>query len=97
MKKLIAKILLVAMIVSTLACLTSCGNGGSNITIGENGNWWLGSSDTGIKAAAEPVTESRSGCKGAVASEALLLLLMLAAACVPTFKSKKRDSDLSVL
>ena len=50
MKKLIAKILLVAMIVSTLACLTSCGNGGSAITIGENGNWYIDGTDTGVSA-----------------------------------------------
>ena len=50
MKRLIAKILLVAMIISVLACLSACGNGGSNITIGENGNWFIDGTDTGVSA-----------------------------------------------
>ena len=51
MKRLLAKILLVAMVFSVLACLAACnGNSESSITIGENGNWYIDGTDTGVSA-----------------------------------------------
>ena len=64
MKRLIAKILLVAMIISVLACLSACGNGGSNITIGENGNWFIDGTDTGVSATGPKGETGEAGQNG---------------------------------
>ena len=53
MKKIITAILLSAMLLSTLVCFSACNSSDDTpLTpyIGENGNWWIGDSDTNIAA-----------------------------------------------
>lgn len=54
MKKLLALILAVAMIPASILSLASCNDGDGAETVvpsvGENGNWWIGDTDTGISA-----------------------------------------------
>ncbi len=53
MKKIITAILLSAMLLSTLVCFSACDKSDDAALtpyIGENGNWWIGDSDTNIAA-----------------------------------------------
>ena len=55
MKKFIAILLVLCLLVCNVALLSSCENGedGQTPFIGENGNWWIGDTDTGVKANGE--------------------------------------------
>ena len=73
------------------------GADGKTPYIGENGNWWIGDSDTGIKAVAEPAATQKGGCMSSYGGEAMLLMLFLAVFCAPMLQLKKRDGKPSVL
>ena len=71
--------------------------------IGENGNWWIGDTDTGIKAAGENGKDGKdgvdgkdgadavaSGCGGSIGAGVALVCLAAAGACALTKKKKTR-------
>ena len=63
MRKLAA--LLAAVVLS--GTLVACNTANSKVDspyIGENGNWWVGTTDSGIKAAGEPGSDGAQGEKG---------------------------------
>ena len=65
MKKLLATLVTLVMIVSSLAVLTSCGaKDGVTPTIGENGNWFIGETDTGIPATGPKGDTGNTGATG---------------------------------
>ena len=68
MKKIISIILVTLMLVSSLIALNSCsdenGKNGTTPTIGENGNWWIGDTDTGIKAQGDKGEKGNAGADG---------------------------------
>ena len=65
MKKLLATLVTLVMIVSSLAVLTSCGaKDGVTPTIGENGNWFIGETDTGIPATGPKGDTGNAGAAG---------------------------------
>ncbi len=64
MKKLLATLVTLVMIVSSLAVLTSCASDGNTPTIGENGNWFIGETDTGISATGPKGEKGDKGDKG---------------------------------
>ena len=62
MKKIFTLIAAALIVCLTVFALASCGN--DAVTIGENGNWFIGDTDTGVKAAgtdAEAVTIGQNG------------------------------------
>jgi hypothetical protein len=62
LKKILAVALAVIMTFGVVAMLSSCEIGESNVPyIGENGNWWVGDTDTGVKAAG---TDGKDGVDG---------------------------------
>ena len=61
MKKMARKILLPLLLIS-LFCVTGCSN--NNPYVGENGNWWVGESDTGVPAQGEKGDSGEKGDKG---------------------------------
>lgn len=60
MKKLL--VIIFALVLSLIG-LSACGNGGKGKApcIGENGNWWIGTQDTGVKAQAMNISISDDG------------------------------------
>ena len=65
MKKLLATLVTLVMIVSSLAVLTSCGaTDGVTPTIGENGNWFIGETDTGVPATGPKGDTGNTGATG---------------------------------
>ena len=42
-------------------CIRDSGKDGLTPFIGENGNWWIGEKDTGVKAAADAAVPAGSG------------------------------------
>ncbi len=65
MKKLLATLVTLVMIVSSLAVLTSCGaTDGVTPTIGENGNWFIGETDTGVPATGPKGDTGNTGAAG---------------------------------
>ena len=65
MKKLLATLVTLVMIVSSLAVLTSCGaKDGVTPTIGENGNWFIGETDTGVPATGPKGDTGNTGATG---------------------------------
>ncbi len=66
MKKLLATLVTLVMIVSSLAVLTSCsaGKDGLTPTIGENGNWFIGEEDTGVPATGPKGDKGDKGDQG---------------------------------
>ena len=68
MKKLIAKILVAVMLISVFACLGACNNTESEAPtpyIGENGNWWIGDTDTNVPATGPKGDKGDAGKDGA--------------------------------
>ena len=65
MKKLLATLVTLVMIVSSLAVLTSCGaKDGLTPSIGENGNWFIGETDTGVPATGPKGEKGDTGATG---------------------------------
>ena len=65
MKKLLATLVTLVMIVSSLAVLTSCGaKDGVTPTIGANGNWFIGETDTGVPATGPKGDKGDKGDRG---------------------------------
>ena len=65
MKKLLATLVTLVMIVSSLAVLTSCGaKDGLTPSIGENGNWFIGETDTGVPATGPKGDKGDTGATG---------------------------------
>ncbi|HHX70169.1 MAG TPA: leucine-rich repeat domain-containing protein, partial [Gallicola sp.] len=61
MKKLAKKIILPLLLLS-LFCVTGCSN--NTPYVGENGNWWVGESDTGVPAQGDKGDKGDTGDKG---------------------------------
>ena len=66
MKKLLATLVTLVMIVSSLAVLTSCSDGADGLvpTVGENGNWFIGETDTGVPATGPKGDTGATGAEG---------------------------------
>ncbi len=66
MKKLLATLVTLVMIVSSLAVLTSCSDGAVGLVpvIGENGNWFIGETDTGVPATGPKGDTGATGAEG---------------------------------
>lgn len=62
-KKIAVLLIGATLTLGTVFGLTACGNSGDSLTphIGENGNWFIGDSDTGVKAAG---TDGKDGTNG---------------------------------
>ena len=65
MKKIISIFLALAMIMSIVMLFSSCGEDGKTPYIGENGNWWIGDKDTGVKARGDDGKDGSDGSDGA--------------------------------
>ena len=80
------------------------GKDGLTPYIGENGNWWIGDTDTGVRAAAEDgkdgkdgadgaagkdATAASGGCGGSVGAGIALMCAMSVGACVFTRKKRR--------
>ena len=68
MKKLIAKILVAVMLLSAFVCLSACNNTENEALtpyIGENGNWWIGDTDTNVSATGPKGDKGDAGKDGA--------------------------------
>ncbi len=64
-KAIIAIIVCFALAASLLAgCASTPGKDGVTPHIGENGNWWIGDADTGVKAAGPNGTDGTNGVHG---------------------------------
>ncbi len=55
------------------------GKDGLTPFIGENGNWWIGEKDTGVKAAAEAAASANSSAAAAPANSPLIIVIGAAA------------------
>ena len=67
MKKIITAILLSAMLLSMLVCFGACDSSDDTAStpyIGENGNWWIGDSDTNIAATGPKGDKGEAGAAG---------------------------------
>ena len=66
MKKLLATLVTLVMIVSSLAVLTSCSDGADGLvpTVGANGNWFIGETDTGVPATGPKGDTGATGAEG---------------------------------
>ena len=66
MKKLLATLVTLVMIVSSLAVLTSCSDGDDGLvpTVGANGNWFIGETDTGVPATGPKGDTGAVGAEG---------------------------------
>ena len=62
MSKFITRLLVTVMLISAILLLSSCSP--SNIHIGENGNWWNGTQDTGISAVGPRGDKGDTGSAG---------------------------------
>ena len=80
MKKIISILIVAVMLVSSLILLSSCsdkrgadgkdgingknGTDGITPTIGENGNWWIGDTDTGVSVQGDKGDKGDTGAVG---------------------------------
>lgn len=73
MKKFITALMCLAMLITSLLSLNSCspedGADGTIPKIGENGNWWIGDTDTGIRAKGPSGDSGDGGADGTNASD----------------------------
>ena len=64
MKRIISFILAVTFLLSACAVFASCGadgQDGKTPFIGENGNWWIGDTDTGVSATGSKGEDGKPG------------------------------------
>ncbi len=64
MKKIIALILSLALMLPLCVGLASCGQDGQTPYIGENGNWWIGDTDLGVPATGPKGEDGENGTNG---------------------------------